>query len=197
MHAAGRRGNLRSRGRKGPPVKRLVFVACCACAALALCGRASANVSFGITEDTGALGDPNTFYSTLNDLGATENRIAVSWDPSQPTTIPDQASLDYWIPQATIHAVRIIFAVSPAQPKDITASPARVNQFAAFVRELATTYPIVKDYVIGNEPNQPRFWQPQFNLTTGAPLSGAAYEPLLAASYDALKSVGQSINVIG
>src|SRR5262249_19354982 len=44
--------------------------------------------------------------------------------------------------------------------------------------------------------NQPRFWQPQFS-TSGAALSGAAYEPLLAASYDALKSVDPSINVIG
>ena len=196
MHAAGLRGNLHGRGRKGPPVKKIVLVACCACAALVFSGAASANVSFGITEDTGALGDPNAFYSTLNDLGANENRIAISWDPAQPTTIPDQVSLDYWIPQATIHAVRIIFAVSPAHPKDITASPDRANQFAAFVRQLATTYPVVKDFVIGNEPNQPHFWQPQFS-DTGTALSGAAYEPLLAASYDALKSVNPSINVIG
>jgi hypothetical protein len=177
-------------------VKKIVLVACCACAALALCGRASANVAFGITEDTGALGDPTTFYSTLNDLGASENRIALSWDPAHPTTIPDQASLDYWIPQATIHAVQIIFAVAPAHPGDITASPARINQFAAFLQQLARTYPVVKDFVIGNEPNQPRFWQPQFS-SSGTDLSGAAYEPLLAASYDALKAVSPSINVIG
>src|SRR5436190_22259895 len=60
----------------------------------------------------------------------------------------------------------------------------------------AHTNTIVKNYVIGNEPNQPRFWQPQFS-STGADLSGAAYEPLLAASYDALKAVDPSINVIG
>src|SRR5437762_5825850 len=105
MHAAGRRGNLRSRGRKGPPVKKIVLVACCACVALAFSGAAAANVTFGITEDTGALGDPTMFYATLNDLGANENRIAISWDPSQPTTIPDQASLDFWVPQATIQGV--------------------------------------------------------------------------------------------
>ncbi len=57
-------------------MKKTLFVACCACAALAFCGRAAANVTFGITEDTGVLGDPTMFYSTLNDLGATENRIA-------------------------------------------------------------------------------------------------------------------------
>src|SRR6266568_5779628 len=180
MHAADRRGNLRRRGRKGPAVKKTLFVACCACAALAFCGRAAATVSFGITEDTGALGDPATFYSALNDLGANENRIAISWDPAQPTTIPNQAALDYWIPEATVHAVRVLFAVAPAHPGDITSSPARIGQFAAFLHQLATTYPIVKDYVIGNEPNQPRFWQPQFT-NTGAGASGIAYEPLLAA----------------
>ena len=196
MHAADRRGNLRRRGRKGPAVKKTLFVACCACAALAFCGRAAANVTFGITEDTGVLGDPTMFYSTLNDLGATENRIAISWDPAQPTTIPNQAGLDYWLPQATIHAVRVLFAVAPAHPGDITSSPSRITQFAAFLQQLARTYPFVKDYVIGNEPNQPRFWQPQFS-STGANLSGSAYEPLLAASYDALKGVDPSINVIG
>ena len=183
-------------GKKGPPVKKTLFVACCACVTLAFCGRAAANVTFGITEDTGALGDPALFYGALNDLGTNENRIAISWDPAQPTVIQGQASLDYWLPQAAIHAVRILFAVAPAHPGDITASPERTTQFAAFLQQLARTYPFVKDYVIGNEQNQPRFWQPQFS-STGAGVSGSAYEPLLAASYDALKAVDPSINVIG
>ena len=177
-------------------MRKSLFVACCAVVALAFCGRASANVVFGITEDTGALGDPGMFYSTLNDLGASENRIAINWDPAQPASIPNQANLDYWLPQATIHAVKVLFAVAPAHPSDITSSPTRIAQFAAFLQQLARTYPYVKNYVIGNEPNQPRFWQPQFS-PTGANLSGAAYEPMLAASYDALKGVDPSINVIG
>lgn len=177
-------------------MKKSLLVACCACVALAFCGSASANVTFGITEDTGALGDPGLFYSTLTDLGATENRIAITWDPSAPTAIENQAALDYWIPQAAIHGIRVLFAVAPAHPSDITSSPDRISQFAAFLQELANTYPSVKDFVIGNEPNQPRFWQPQFS-PTGADLSGAAYEPLLAASYDALKAVDPAMNVIG
>jgi hypothetical protein len=54
----------------------------------------------------------------------------------------------------------------------------------------------VKDYVIGNEPNLNRFWQPQFN-GKGKPLSAAAYEPVLAGSYDALKAVDTANTVIG
>jgi hypothetical protein len=177
-------------------VKKLVLVVCSLCAALALCGNAGAAVRFGITEDTGALPEPIPFYSTLNDLGISENRIAILWDPARPTTIPDQAELDAWLPQAAIHVIRVILAVSPAHPRDLTRSPATVAQFTAFLQQLVTTYPSVKDYVIGNEPNQPRFWQPQFD-PRGVGVSGTAYEPVLAASYDALKAKDQSINVIG
>jgi hypothetical protein len=177
-------------------VRKAWVVVSCVCVALVLTANASAKVSFGITEDTGALSDPVAFYATLNDLGATENRIAISWDPANPTTIPDQATLDYWVPQAAIHAIRVIFAVSPAHPRDVTSSPAAISQFAAFLKQLTAAYPGVKDYVIGNEPNQPRFWQPQFD-PSGKPASGLAYEPLLATSYDALKAVDPDINVIG
>jgi hypothetical protein len=177
-------------------VKKAWLVLCCACVALVLCAPAGASVSFGITEDTGVLGNPTLFYSTLNDLGATENRIAISWDPAKPTSIPNQPALDVWVPQAAIRGVRVIFAVSPAHPRDVTASPAAMSQFAAFLAQLARTYPVVKDFVVGNEPNQPRFWQPQFD-PAGKPASGIAYEPLLAAAYDALKGVDASINVIG
>src|SRR5438105_4866735 len=177
-------------------VSKAWLVVCCACAALALTGSASAKVAFGITEDAGTMSDPETFYAALNDLGATENRIAISWDPAHPTTIPDQVALDLWMPHAAIQAVRVIFAVSPAHPRDVTSSPAAIAQFATFLHQLATTYPTVKDFVVGNEPNQPHFWQPQFNAD-GTPASGAAYEPLLAASYDALKATDPNINVIG
>jgi hypothetical protein len=177
-------------------LKRVWLVVVCGVTALALCGTAGANVSFGITEDAGALGDATLFYSALNDIGASENRIAISWDPASPTAIPYQAKLDYWIPQAGIHAVRVVFAVTPAHPRDISDSPARIGQFVAFLQQLARTYPSVKDYVIGNEPNQPRFWQPQFD-SNGAGLSGRGYEPLLAASYDGLKAMDPAINVIG
>jgi hypothetical protein len=50
--------------------------------------------------------------------------------------------------------------------------------------------------VIGNEPNQPLFWLPQFDAAD-RPVAASAYEPVLAASYDALKAVDPTINVIG
>jgi hypothetical protein len=182
-------------------MKRVLLAVVCACAALSLCSTTGAAVRFGITEDAGAMSDPDMFYSALTDVGASENRISILWDANQPTTIDGQAELDAWVPVAAIHGVRVVFAVSPSHPTDITASQttaskARVAQFTAFLQRLVNTYPTVTDYVIGNEPNQPRFWQPQFN-SKGAALSGAAYEQLLAASYDALKAANPAINVIG
>ena len=173
-----------------------------ACALLALlgagAGAARAALEVGVTEDAGKTGDNGAaFFATLDDVGLKVNRVSVNWDPANPTTIPGQAEITAWLPQAQAAGVRIVFAVAPLAPKDLTTSPAtRIPQFVAFVTQLAQTFPTVKDYVIGNEPNQPRFWAPQFD-PTGKPLAAAQYLPVLAASYDALKAVDPTITVIG
>ncbi len=50
--------------------------------------------------------------------------------------------------------------------------------------------------MIGNEPNQPAFWRPQFSRS-GAVLSAPAFGRYLAAAYDALKEVDTGITVVG
>ena len=179
-------------------MKKILTLVLCVCAALALAGTAGAAVSFGVTEDA-AIGAPDgglAFFAALNDIGLTENHVVVSWDPSAPLTIPNQPNLDAWVQQAALHGIRIVFSVVPAHPTDLTSSAAAPAQFAAFLRVLAQAYPTVRDFVVGNEPNQPRFWQPQFGAG-GTGVSGGAYEKVLALGYDALKSVDPSINVIG
>ena len=87
-------------------------------------------------------------------------------------------------------------SIYPDRARAITESPRAAGEFAAFTALVARAFPQVKDFIVGNEPNKARFWQPQFNANrTGA--ACAAYEPLLAASYDALKAVDPSITVIG
>jgi hypothetical protein len=169
----------------------------CLCAALACtAGSARAGLDVGVTEDAGKGVDGSAFFATLADVGLKVNRVSVNWDPSQPTTIPGQLDIAAWLPQAQTSGTRVVFAVAPLRARDLTASKAAPTQFAAFVAQLATTFPTVKDYVIGNEPNQPRFWLPQF-ASNSKPLSAAAYLPVLAGSYDALKAVDPTINVIG
>jgi hypothetical protein len=181
-------------------MKRIVGLIVLLCAAAAAASTARAGISFGVSEDRarGVDAQAQSFFATLNDLGLTENRASLLWDPSQPTLIPGQAEIADWLPIAQAHGVRIIFSLSTKSARDITADPVnRTAEFAAWVAEVARTFPQVTDFVIGNEPNQPYFWLPQFDLNTGRALSAAAYEPVLAQSYDALKAVNPAINVIG
>jgi hypothetical protein len=168
----------------------------CACAALASAGAANGGLDVGVTEDAGKVGNGAAFFATLSDVGLKVNRVSVNWDPAAPTTIPGQAAIAKWLPQAQVSGTRIVFAVAPLNARDLTATPDAKTRFAAFVQKLAQTFPAVKDYVIGNEPNQPRFWAPQYS-TVGKPLAAAQYLPVLAGSYDALKAVDPTLNVIG
>jgi hypothetical protein len=178
-------------------VRKLSCLVWCACVALSLSGPAQGGLAVGVTEDAGKTADGGAaFFATMTDVGLTVNRVSVTWDPARPDAIPDQPEIVSWLPQAQTAGVRIMFAVAPARPKDLTSSPSAPAQFADFLQRVARTFPQVKDFVIGNEPNQPRFWQPQFD-SAGRPLSAAAYEPVLAKAYDALKAVDPTINVIG
>jgi hypothetical protein len=163
--------------------------------ALALAGSASA-MDVGVVDDHGvAPANSSTFFDALGALGMRENRITITWDPAAPTTIERQQALELYLPLASLRGIRVVFAVAPARADSITSNPAAPGQYAAFLAHLARTFPTVKDYVIGNEPNQPRFWQPQFRR--GVAFSPTAYYSLLARSYDALKAVDPSITVIG
>lgn len=176
---------------------RISGLFCCAALALMLAGAAQGSLEVGVTEDAGKTTDGGAaFFASLTDLGLTANRVSILWDAANPTVIQSQADIESWLPQAQAAHVRIIFAVSPLNARGLTDSPAALSQFVAFVQQLAHTFPTVKDYVIGNEPNQPRFWLPQFN-PAGKALSAAAYLPVLAQSYDALKAIDPAITVIG
>jgi hypothetical protein len=136
------------------------------------------------------------FYDTMAAVGLKENRLAVTWDAQAPSRIYGQEALEQAVALATARGIRITLSVYPARATGITGSPVAGAQFAAFLAQLARTYPQVKDFIVGNEPNKARFWQPQFNPGgTGAACS--SYSTVLAASYDALKAVDQSITVIG
>ena len=178
-------------------MRKILLLLSCA-AALALSSTAAAAPFFGVAEDEGkSPADAGlAFFSTLKDIGLSANRITILWDPAAPNQILNKASLDVWMPQATISGVRVMFAVYPAHARDITSSPDANAQFASFLQQLAQAYPQVQDFIVGNEPNLSRFWQPQFNAD-GSGASGAAYEAFLAQSYDALKAVDPSIRVIG
>ncbi|HZO33587.1 MAG TPA: hypothetical protein VFB17_00790 [Gaiellaceae bacterium] len=181
-----------------------VAAAVAVCAVLALAAAAAGGrvqplqpVQFGVADDTGkyANDDGVSFFGQIASLGLHVDRMTVLWDPSRPLTITDASFLDRSIPTAVSHGVDVRLAVRPATARAIGTSAVRARAFAAFVALLAKRYPQVKTFVIGNEPNQPRFWQPQFSR--GKAVAAIGYEKLLADSYDALKAVDPSITVVG
>lgn len=166
--------------------------------ALLACAPVASAARFGIADDAGKYADDggSAFFADARALGSSDVRITVRWDPARPRTIVEQAFLDKSLPVAQEQGIGVVFHVYPLQPTSIAATPDAAELFASFLQQLARAYPQVRQYVVGNEPNQPRFWRPQF-LPGGKAAAAAAYARLLAKSYDALKAVDPGIRVIG
>src|SRR4030095_10100346 len=99
-------------------MRQISALLACACAALALTGAAS-STTFGVADDAGKYshaGGP-LFFHMLTDLGMTENRMAVFWDPTRPDTIVDQAFLDRAVPQAMQGGIEVVFAIHPLKAR--------------------------------------------------------------------------------
>src|SRR5580765_7631389 len=178
-----------------PAAARLTLV--CALGALFLAPAAAADIRVGVADDH-AKGSPEVaarFYDAMKDVGLSENRITLLWDSAHPTTIDGRDNLAAAIQDAQADGVRITLDLYPSRAKALTESRVAPGRFAAFAALVARTFPTVKDFIIGNEPNKSRFWQPQFNANHTRAACGA-YEPVLAASYDALKSVNRSISPV-
>jgi hypothetical protein len=135
-------------------------------------------------------------YTDMTSLGLRQTVVGVRFVPSQSVVIQDKDLLDRVIENATASGLRVVLAVYPYPPKELEAGLGSPSVFASYVGVLASIYPQVKQFVIGNEPNQPAFWRPQFD-TAGANVSASAFGPYLAAAYDTLKAVDPNISVVG
>jgi hypothetical protein len=180
--------------------RTLAAAAACACTALALAGSALAGTPVGVAEDaTKYAGDGGaSLFTTMNLLGLTSNRVSLFWDAQHPDAIQDQAFLDRMVPQAAAHGIQVVFALYAVGANGSGAAYTigrNPDSFCSYARQVARRYPSVTKFIVGNEPNQGRFWQPQFTGTTAS--AGAVFESVLARCYDALKSVNPAIDVVG
>ncbi len=163
-----------------------------------------AGASVGVAADVGANDDSAKYqddggaamYSEMAALGLKQSVIGVRFVPSDAMVVQDKALLDRAIAAAQGAGLRVVLAVYPYPPREIEAGMSSPTLFASYVGVLASIYPEVKHFVIGNEPNQPAFWRPQFDAA-GQNASAPAFGPYLAAAYDTLKAVDPSITVIG
>src|SRR5215210_5841080 len=183
---------------KGFRMNKTAALLLCVLGALGAAAPAAADVTVGVADDRGKI-TPDSgaqFVADMRDVGLQENRLTLAWDPENPTTIRDKPALDRYVANATAAGIRLSLVVAPSRARALFGSTSATSQFVSFVAQVARTYPQVKDIAVGNEPNQPRFWQPQYS-SSGVGLACGAYERVLAQAYDALKAVDTSITVLG
>lgn len=152
----------------------------------------------GANDDTGKFETDygTTLYGDMASLGLRQIVLTTRYKPSDPRTIQDEGYLDRTIPAAEAAGLRVVLDSYPYPPREVESGLASPDAFGAYVAAVATTYSSVKKFVIGNEPNQPAFWRPQFDAD-GSNASAPSFGPYLAAAYDALKAVDPAIEVIG
>jgi hypothetical protein len=171
----------------------LGVVASC-CAALVCAGAAASLPIVGAAEDRTKYADDGgtALFDTMKARGLSSNRISVYWNYQQPTVIQEQPFLSRVVDASQRAGFQLVFAIyaDPRIPGGVTAVGQNPDAFCNYAALIAATYPSVTKIIVGNEPNQKRFWQPQ-------PHSGTAFEPVQAKCYDALKAVNPKIDVIG
>jgi hypothetical protein len=173
-----------------------LIIAALAAAALAAAGGASAGplLRVGVADEWPAYhpcGD--LWWKAAADIGFRELRLTVEWNGTP--AIPNEAGLQTAVDCAALAGVRPVLAIYPQWPTLIGSDPVAQRQFAQFVALVGQAFPRVDDFVVGNEPNVNRFWQPQFRH--GADAAATDYEHTLARSYDALKLVRPDASVWG
>jgi hypothetical protein len=165
--------------------------------ALVITGAAAAGPQIGFAEDATKYADDGgaKLFDEMNKLQTTTNRVAVFWNAEAPTSIGDQSFLDRMIPVAQAHHIQVVFAVYPLKATQAPTTQAAADSMCDYAVKVMQRYPYVRKVIIGNEPNQPRFWQPIWNGSQ--PASPAAMEVVLASCYDKLKAFDPTLDVIG
>ena len=151
----------------------------------------------GANDDTGKYAPDAgaAFYAEMAALGLRQTVVTVRWLPSDPLALQDQRLLDLTSPRLGA-GLRVVFATYPYPPREIEAGLGAAGGVRRLARRARARYPDVRQFVVGNEPNQPAFWRPQFARRARTP-PRPAFGPFLAAGYDALKAVDPAIAVVG
>lgn len=124
-------------------------------------------------------------------------RMTATWSTGE--TAPPAAQLTELtnaIDAAQFTGIRVILSIYPYSASVTPLTDQARADFAAFGVSIAQRFPLVHDFIIGNEPNLNRFWMPQFR-PDGSDAAAPAYEQLLATTYDALKTVRAHSTIYG
>jgi hypothetical protein len=169
--------------------------------------RAAADgVKFGVNDDEGMFQKgTGPFFSNLVGLGMHDNTVTVRWDETSPdgfevldpaTNVTLKNFLPATVAAAGLAGVTLTFDVYPRHSQAAGDPATNAPKFAAWLTQLAQTFPAVTHYVVMNECNQPLFVNPQYD-GSGNLVSAADCGEFLAAGYQALKSVNSGNFVWG
>jgi hypothetical protein len=123
--------------------------------------------------------------------------VTTPWARGQVEPDPGQLLLLQNLAEAAkLERIRVFVSIFQYRNRETPITDEEQQQFADYSARLARELPTIRDFIIGNEPNLNGFWFPQFD-ESGLSASAPAYTSLLARSYDALKAVSPTINVIG
>jgi hypothetical protein len=124
-------------------------------------------------------------------------RVELTWARGE--TAPDQAAVERLrnaVQAAAAGGASLYVALYPYGSSQTPLTDADQAAFASWAAAIARAVPQEQRYIVGNEPNLNRFWLPQFG-PNGEDVAAPAYVSLLARTYDALKAVSPSIEVLG
>ena len=169
-----------------------------ACAAPAFAG--GPHMLVGAAENIAETTDPSVAKAEMDKAklaGLDSIRLTETWSPGE-RALPkaDQLTLGNAVAAAQFAGIRVILSLYPYGSSVTPLTDQDRADFAAFCVDVATRYPLVHDFIVGNEPNLNRFWMPQYGAS-GEDLAAPAYEQLLATTYDALKALRPHSTIYG
>jgi hypothetical protein len=124
-------------------------------------------------------------------------RLTQTWSKGQTKLGPnDSITLDNAMNAAQFTGVRVVLSLYPFGSSVTPLTEDDRLAFTQFAADVAKRYPLLHDFIIGNEPNLNRFWLPQFG-GSGEDVAAPAYLQLLAETYDALKVVRAHSTIYG
>jgi len=178
----------------------LITVAALLALALAPAARAGGpGMLLGATEDAVRSTSPAVAQKQMDLLaqaGFRAVRITQTWAPGEThVSATDAAILGNVVAAAKADGIDVLAAAMNFGSKTTPLTAADQADFAAYAASMVKTAHL-RHLIVGNEPNLNRYWLPQYDAD-GSDAAAAAYESLLARTYDAVKAVDPTVEVIG
>src|SRR5262245_41991104 len=160
---------------------------------------ASPYVRYGVQDDAWLRAGPSTLeqrLERLDSLGVKLVRLNVKWNEVEPRPgVYDWSRYDPVIDGLKAHGIEAMLTLYSTPPwanrgRPVNWAPTSGRTFAAFARKAALRYPWVKRWLIWNEPNQRRWFQPTDPAVYVQRLLNPAYDPTHKARPGALVGGG-------